>query len=85
LEERAVLKENLADSVQIIDNILKQPLSIPGHPEELSVLEAVQDFCQTKGQSSKLKEVLAMFTRYPDPTHLMLRELELISNDLEKS
>jgi hypothetical protein len=84
LEERAVLKENLADSIQIIDNILKQPLSVPGYTEEISVFDAAKEYNETKGQSTKLKDVLAAFMRYPEPTHLMLRELELISNDLVK-
>ncbi len=77
-----MLKENLKDAGEIIQNILSQPLSIPGLPENITLLSAAQNYRYVDGASSDLSKVLQTFLDYPEPTQVLIRELELIYQDI---
>ncbi|MBS0615020.1 MAG: hypothetical protein JSR58_00525 [Verrucomicrobia bacterium] len=78
-----MLRENLRDASQIIQNILTQPLSIPGINRDISLLEAAQSFNAKDPSTSHLKRVIETFHEYREATETMLRELELLADDLK--
>lgn len=77
-----MLKENLKDAGQIIQNILTQRLSIPGIEQEISLLEAAKRYSSLDPSSSELKKMLETFQKYPEALSAMLTELELLRKDL---
>lgn len=77
-----MLKENLKDAGEIIQNILTQPLSIPGLADNITLLSAAQNFRTIDGANSELSKVLQTFLDYPEPTQVLIRELELIYQDI---
>jgi hypothetical protein len=76
-----MLRENLRDAGEIIENILSQPLSINGLEKNISLLEAAQIYLDNPS-SPELKKVAETFLQYPDAFQLMLQELKLLSKDL---
>lgn len=77
-------RENLFDAGQIIKTILTQPLSVPGTPEDISLLSAALNFDRQDASSSDLCKVLHQFLEYPHPTESLLLELQMISEDLRR-
>jgi hypothetical protein len=77
-----MLRENLQDAGQIIQNILTQPLSIPGLPEETTLLSAAQSYQPGQGENSALYKVLLSFLQYPEPTKILIQELDILYKDL---
>jgi hypothetical protein len=77
-----MLRENLKDAAIIIDNILTQPLSIAGIPEEVSLLSAAERFAGEEASHSELRLILLSFLDYPGPTKNLVIELDLLSQDL---
>lgn len=77
-----MLKENLKDAGQIIQNILTQQLSIPGIPKEISILSAAKRFNPSDPATSDLKKLIDAFIHYSAATEVLIKELELISDDL---
>lgn len=73
-----MLKENLEDAAQILQNILTQPLDIPGATESVSLLSAARNT-----DKSDLRKILEAFRRYPELTQSLLTELELLYQDLK--
>lgn len=73
-----MLRENYQDASQIIQNIITQPLSIPGASENISLLAAAQDT-----DHHNLKKILEAFHTYPELTQLLTTELDLLARDLE--
>jgi len=80
-----MLEENLKDSGEIIQNILTQPLSIPGAEKDLSLLEAAESFDPAAPLQSDLRKVLLSLLQFPHPTEMMIRELEILHNELRSS
>ena len=78
-----MLKENLKDAGEILQNILKQPLSIPGAPTDISLLQAAKEYHSAHGAESHLGRIMQTFLDYPGPTERLITELEIILNDLE--
>lgn len=76
------IEENLKVSGDIIQNVVRQPLSIPGAENDLSLLQAAQSFSTEKAHTSDLRKILQSFLQFPDPTNIMLRELELLKDAL---
>ena len=74
--------ENLQDAGQIIENILTQPLSIPGAHTNISLLEAARNFNEAETDRSDLRKILLSFLQFPEQTEVMLRELEIIEEEL---
>lgn len=77
-----MIDENLEDAGGIIENILTQPLFIPGAKSDVSLLEAAQNFDPAKAESSDLRKILLSFLQFPEPTKTMLRELEILQEEL---
>jgi hypothetical protein len=73
-----MLKENIEDAAEIIQNILTQPLDIPGATANVSLLAAAQNPDKTD-----LKKILEAFRSYPDLTQSLVTELDLLSQDLK--
>ena len=78
-----MLYENLKDAAIIIHNILNQPLSIPQTTKDITLLGAAISFDDTATPASHLKQVMQTFVEYKDPTELLIRELEILSDDLQ--
>lgn len=76
-----MLKENLRDAGEIVENILSQPLSIAGLPKDISLLDAAKIYLENPA-SPELKKVVETFHQYPDAFQLMLQELKLLAKDL---
>lgn len=77
-----MLEENVQDAGEIIQNILAQPLTIPGEKKDYSLLEAAQAFTTKSALTSQLRKILISFMQFPEPTEILLRELELMKDEL---
>lgn len=77
-----MLKENLKDAGEIIQNIVTQPLSIPGLPDNTTLLAAAENYRNVDAANSDLSKILQTFLDYPEPTQVLIRELELIYQDI---
>ena len=77
-----MLRENVKDAGEIIQNILTQPLSIPGAKEDSNLIEAAKQFDSQQAMTSDLRKIILSFLQFPEPTETMLRELEILQEDL---
>lgn len=77
-----MLRENLKDSAEILSNILNQPLEIPGISENITLLQALQNYSSQKPDNSDLSKMLRTFASNPEPTKALIQELQLIAYDL---
>lgn len=77
-----MLRENLQDAGQIVQNILTQSLSIPGAKENISLLEAAENFREEEAMTSDLRKIILSFLQFPEPTEIMIRELQWLEEDL---
>jgi hypothetical protein len=77
-----MLRENLKDSAEILSNILNQPLEIPGVSENVSLLQAIQNYAAQQPEHSDLSKMLRTFAANPEPTQALIQELQLIAHDL---
>jgi hypothetical protein len=77
-----MINENLKDTGEIIQNILTQPLSIPGEKLPLSLLQAAKDFDSNHPIESDLRKILLSFLQFPEQTETLLRELDILKQDL---
>lgn len=80
-----MLRENLKDSAEILSNIFNQPLEIPNATENITLLQALQTFSSQQPDNSDLSKMLRTFASNPEPTNILIQELELISRDLTPS
>ena len=76
-----MLRENLRDAGEIVENILSQPLSVTGLSKNISLLEASKIYLDNPA-SPELKKVVETFLQYPDALQVMLQELKLLAQDL---
>jgi len=76
-----MLKETLYDAGEIVETILTQPLSVPGLPKAVSLLEASKHYLANPS-SPELKKILETFLRHPAALEIMLQEFKLLSQDL---
>ena len=77
-----MLEENLKDSGEIVQNILTQPLSIPGAKKDISLLGAAKSYDNHEAMTSDLRKILLNFLLFPAQTEVMLRELEILEDEL---
>lgn len=77
-----MLRENLKDSAEILSNILNQPLEIPNVAENITLLQALQSFSSQQPDNSDLSKMLRTFASNPEPTAVLIQELQLIARDL---
>jgi hypothetical protein len=76
-----MLRENLRDAGEIVENILSQPLSITGVEKPISLLEASKIYLDNPA-SPELKKVVETFLQYPEAFQLMQQEMTLLAKDL---
>lgn len=77
-----MLRENLRDAGQIIQNILTQPVMVPEISDETTLLAAAQNYHEGEGTNSPLSKVMLSFLRYPEPTQILIQELEILHKEL---
>ena len=78
-----MLKENVKDAAQILQNILTQSLEIEGAEKDISLLKAAQNLGSQDPENSDLGKILENFAKYPDPTETLIRELDIIIDDIQ--
>lgn len=78
-----MLRENLQDAAMIVQNILSQPLEIQGASKDVSLLKAAQSFDPHNPLESDFTKILASLLAYPESTQLLIKELEMLSDDLK--
>lgn len=78
-----MLRENIKDSGEIVENILTQPLSIPGARADTCLFEAAKNFHPSEAMTSDLRKILLSFLQFPEPTKTLLRELEILIEELK--
>jgi len=76
-----MLREKLYDAGEIVETILTQPLSIPGLPKSISLLDASKHYLDDP-TSPELKKMLETFLHHPAALEIMLQEFKLLSQDL---
>jgi len=77
-----MLRENLRDAGQIIQNILTQPVVVPEISDETTLFSAAQNYREGEGADSTLSKVMLSFLRYPEPTQVLIQELEILHKEL---
>jgi len=77
-----VLRENLADALQLIHNVLMEPLSL-SEGKKASLFDAAHQFDPRHAQESDLQKVAHAMLTYAEPTLVLVEELQLISKELE--
>lgn len=80
-----MLQENLKDAAVIVHNILNQPLAIPDVSRDITLLGAALSFDENGVPDSDLSLVMQTLGTYPDPTETLIRELEILSDELSAS
>ena len=76
-----MLRENLHDAGEIVENILMQPLTIPGLAKSISLHEASKIHLDNP-HSPELKKMLETFLQHPAALEIMLQEFKLLAQDL---
>lgn len=77
-----MLRENLKDTGEILQNILTQPLAVPGAKQNISLIEAAQNLQPGQETTSDLRKILMSFLQFPEQTETMLRELEILLDEI---
>lgn len=65
-----------------MQEILRQPLALPGEPHMLSLLQAAEVYSPAEGTHSHLAKILTLMAQHPEATDVLLRELELLQRSL---
>jgi hypothetical protein len=77
-----MLQEDLDDAATIVENILSQPLSVPGAKGEVSLILAANQFQTSEAMTSDLRKILLSFLQFPEQTDTLINELDIISDEL---
>ena len=77
-----MVRDNLQNTGESIETILNQPLLIPDLPQDLPLLQAALSFRQEESETSMLKKVLDSFNDFPEAKEHLLRELDILSEEL---
>ncbi len=80
-----MFQESFADAAVIVQNILNQPLSMHKSNKDITLLNAAIAFNESGVPSSYLSQIMESFIIYPGPTETLIKELELLSDDLSSS
>lgn len=78
-----MLKDTLKESARILQNILTKAHSVPGVAKDVSLLEASEHFSPKNPAGSDLKQIFTFFSQHPAATQAMLKELEILREDLQ--
>lgn len=76
-----MIREDLKDAGEIIQNVLTQPLLIPGVKGNLSLLQAAKDYDPRNPLGSDLRKILLSFLQFPQQTETLIRELEILREE----
>ncbi len=76
-----MIREDLKDAGEIIQNVLTQPLSIPGVKGNLSLLQAAKNYDPRNPLGSDLRKILLSFLQFPEQTVTLIRELEILREE----
>ena len=80
-----MFQESFSDAAIIVQNILNQPLAIPEADKDITLLSSALCFNESGVPSSYLSQIMQTLIIYPGPTETLIRELELLSEDLNSS
>lgn len=76
------ISEDIEEIGSIIQNIFIQPLSISRH-HRVTLLKAVESFPNDKEEECDLSHIMREYVKHPESTKSFLRELELLTEDLD--
>lgn len=76
------ISEDIEEIGAIIQNIFVQPLAI-SHRHHITILKAAQSFPNEKEEESDLSHIMREYVKYPETTKSFIRELELLTEDLD--
>ena len=76
--------EEVKEVGQLVKNIFLQPLS-SNSKKPLTILNALQTFSEQQVKDSDLSAILLEYVMYPESTLSFIRELELLSDDLNSA
>ena len=80
-----MFQESFIDAAIIVQNILNQPLSIPHQTDkDITLLSAALNFNENGIPSSYLSQIMETLIVYQGPTETLIRELELLSDELSE-
>lgn len=77
-----MLKKQLKETATILFNILNQPLEISGASQGISFLQASMDASSQSPEHSDLRKLLWSLATHPGPTEVLIREIDLLSQEL---
>ncbi len=77
-----MLQEHLRDAAVIVQNILNQPITMPDTSRDITLLGAALSFDESGEPASDLGQIMQMWVEFQDPTETLIRELEILSNEL---
>ncbi len=80
-----MFQESFADAATIVQNILNQPLSVKETDKDVTRLSAAIAFNESGVPSSCLSQIMQTLIIYPGPTETLIKELEILSEDLGSS
>ena len=73
--------EEVKEVGELVKNIFLQPLS-NNTKKPLTIMNALETFSQQRVKESDLSAILLEYVTYPESTQSFIRELELLSEDL---
>lgn len=80
-----MFQESFIDAAIIVQNILNDPLSIPTSDKDITLLSAALSFNEHGVPDSYLSQIMQTLIIYPGPTETLIKELELLAEDLSTS
>jgi hypothetical protein len=78
-----MLYENIKDAAIIVQNIINQPLAIADASQDITLLSAALSFGSDAMPASYLESIMKKFVEYQDPTETLIRELDILANELK--
>lgn len=76
--------EDIKEIGELVQNIFLQPLATK-QKKRLTMINAVKSFSQQQAKESDLSAILLEYVTYPESTESFIRELELLSEDLDSA
>jgi len=76
--------EDVKEIGALVKNIFLQPLTTK-QKKPLTIMNALESFSEQEAKSSDLSAILLEYVIYPESTESFIRELELLSEDLDSA
>ena len=74
--------EDVKEVGELVQNIFLQPLTTK-RKKQLTIMNAVKSFTEQQAKESDLSAILLEYVTYPESTESFIRELRLLSEDLD--